>query len=83
MLVVKETKTKAAGAFIDASKEVDGYFVKAVADFMNDCGCGCAILKSDGKPLIVALREAVESARQNDTIFENSPKGDGQTNGTP
>ena len=29
----------------------------------------------------VALPEAVKNARQSDTILENSPKGDGQSNG--
>ena len=36
----------------------------------------CAILKRDGQQPIVAL-----NLRQSDTILENSPKGDSQSNG--
>ena len=79
--VVKEMKTKADSAFMAPSKELDEYLVKVVADFMSACGCGRAILKSDGEPSIVALQEAVKNARQSDTILENSPKGDSQSNG--
>ena len=39
------------------------------------------ILKSDGEPAIVAVQEAVKNSRQSDTILENSPKGDSQSNG--
>ena len=81
VLVVKKMKTKAVGAFMVPSKEVIEYLVKAVADFMNGCGCRRAILKSDGEPSIVALQEPMKNARQSDTIFENSPKGDSQSNG--
>ena len=55
--------------------------MKIVVDFMNACGCGRAILKSDGEPSIVALQEVVKNVRQSDTILENSPKGDSQSNG--
>ena len=78
MLVIKEMKTKAVGAFMVPSKELSDYLVKVVVDFMNACGCGRAILKSDGEPSIVALQEAVKNVRQSDTILENSPKGDSQ-----
>ena len=48
MLVIKEMKTKAVGAFMVPSKELSDYLMKVVVDFMNACGCGRAILKSDG-----------------------------------
>ena len=51
------------------------YLVKAVADFTNGCGCGRAILKSDGEPSFVASQKVVKNARQSDTILEDSPKG--------
>ena len=81
MLVIKEMKTKAVGAFMVPSKELSDYLVKIVADFMNACGCVRAILKSDGEPSIVALQEAVKNVRLSDTILENSPKG-GRRNDT-
>ena len=34
--------------------------VKVVVDFTSACGCGRAILKSDGEPSIVALQEALK-----------------------
>ena len=74
MLVIKETKAKAISTFMVP-------LCQAVADFMSGCGCGRAILKSDGGPAIVSLQEAVKNSRQSDTILENSPKGDGQSNG--
>ena len=37
--------------------------------------------KSDGELAIVALREAVQTSRQSDTILEMPPKGDSQSNG--
>ena len=40
-----------------------------------------APLKSDGEPAIVALQEAVKNSRQSDTILENSPKVDSESNG--
>ena len=50
-------------------------------DFMNRCGCGRAVFKSDGEPAMVAMYEAGKNARQSDTIFENSQKGDSQSSG--
>ena len=75
VLVIKEMKTKAVGAFMVPSKELSDYLVKIVADSMNACGCGRAILKSDGEPSIVALQEAVKNVRLSDTILENSKGG--------
>ena len=48
---------------------------------MSGCGCGRAILKSDGEPATVARQEAVNKTRQSGTMLENSPKGDSQSNG--
>ena len=44
-------------------KKLSDYFAKIVADFMSACGCGRAILKSDGEPSIVVLQEAVKNVR--------------------
>ena len=60
VLVTKEMKTKAVGAFMVPSQELSDYLVKVVADHMNACGCGRAILQSDGEPSIVPLQEAVK-----------------------
>ena len=48
---------------------------------MSGRGCDRATLKSDGEPAIVALQEAVKNSRQSDTILENSPKVDSESNG--
>ena len=81
VLVVKELKTNAVGAFLVPSKEVTENLVEAVVDFMSGCECGRAILMSDGELAMVAMQEAVKNARHSDTILENSSKGDGQSNG--
>ena len=57
------------------------YFVKAIADFLNGCGCNRATPQSDGEPAFIALREAVENAKQSNAILENSPRGDSQSDG--
>ena len=36
--------------------------------------------KNDGGQAIVALQEAVKNSKQSDSIHENSPKGDSQSN---
>ena len=74
-------KTKAVGAFIIPSREVIENQGETVVDFMSGCGCGRALLKSDGEPSMVALLEAVNIARQSDTILENPRKKDSQPNG--
>ena len=56
VLVVKEMKTKAVGAFVVPSEKLNEYLVKMVADFMS--ACGRAILKSVRELSIVALQEA-------------------------
>ena len=76
VLVTEETKTKAISTFTVPN----GGASKAVTDFMSGCGCGRTILKSDGELATVALQEAVKNSGQSDTIQENSPKGDSQSN---
>ena len=49
MLVVKEMKTKAVGAFMVPSKEVSEHSAMTVVDFMSGYECGRSILKSDGE----------------------------------
>ena len=41
---------------------------------MSGCGCGRAILESDGELAILALQEAAKNSRLSDTNLENSPK---------
>ena len=48
VLVIKETKTKAISTFIVPNKGASKYHVETITDFMNGCGCGRAMLKSDG-----------------------------------
>ena len=81
VLVVMETKNKEISTFMVLNKGASEHLVNAVVDFMSGCGCGRAILKSDGEPATVALQEAVKNSRQSETILENSPKGDSQSNG--
>ena len=75
-LVIKETETKAISTFMVPNNGASEYLVKAEVDFMSGCGCRRARHKSDREPTIVALQGAVKNSRQNDTILENSSKGD-------
>ena len=59
VLVIKETKTKAISTFIVPNKGASKNHVTTMTDFMSGCGCGRAMLKSDGKPTIVTLQEAL------------------------
>ena len=76
-----EPKTKAISTFTVPNKGAIEHLDKAITDFMRVCGCGRAIFTSDGGPAIVAFQEAVQNSRQSDTILENSPKRDSQSNG--
>ena len=51
--VMRET----CSTFIVPNSGAGKYFVKAVTDFMSGCGCGRAILQSDGEMAIVAFRK--------------------------
>ena len=74
VLVIEETKIKAISTFMVLNKGASEYLVKAVADSISGCGCGRAILNSDGELAIVALQEAVKNSRKSDKILENSRK---------
>ena len=39
------------------------------------------VLKSDVEPAIVAIQERAKNGRQSNTVLENSPNGDIQSNG--
>ena len=81
MLVIKVIKAKAINTFMVQNNGASEDLAKTVAVFMSGCGCGRAILKSDGEMAIFALQEAVKSSRQSDTILEHSPTGVSQSNG--
>ena len=81
VLVIKETKTKAIITFMVPNKGSSEHLVKAVVAFLSWSGCGRAILRSDGEPATVARQEAVKTSIQSDSILENSPKRDSQSNG--
>ena len=49
VLVIKETKTMAPVRSWSRTKVPMNTLSKAVVDFMSGCGCGRAILKSDGE----------------------------------
>ena len=83
VLFIKATMTKAISTFFAPNKGARKDHVTTMTDFMSGCGCGRAMLKSDGKPTIVALQEALTNSRQSDKFLENSPKEDSQSNGAP
>ena len=63
------------------SKGATPYAVKFVANFLKNLGHRKVVLKSDGEPSIVALKEAAAKETSVDWISEESPVGDHQANG--
>ena len=55
--------------------------MKFVASFLKNLGHRKVVLKSDGEPSVVALKEAAAKETGIDWISEESPVGDHQANG--
>ena len=63
------------------AKGVNEYAVQAAANELTYLGHKELILKSDGEPAIVALKEAIKSERKERIIFETSPVAESKSNG--
>jgi hypothetical protein len=48
---------------------------------IEELGCKKVILKADNEPATHALQEEVKKQRQDETLLENSPVGESQSNG--
>ena len=80
-LVIKDRQSKTIKSRVVPAKSVDPYAIKVVKDTIDQLGYKKLILKSDGEPAILALKEKVKAEREEDIILENSPAHDSQSNG--
>ena len=81
ILVVKDERTQSLAATFVDSKGATPYAVKFAANFLKNLGHRKVVLKSDGEPSVVALKEAAAKETGIDWISEESPVGDHQANG--
>ena len=86
ILVMKDIKQDETGpgmlfAQVVPAKGVQPYAVKALAGVVAQLGHQEVILKSDGEPAIVALKEAAKRERMERIVLETSPVKDSKSNG--
>ena len=81
ILVIKDEKTQMVGATFVPAKGLDPYAVKYTVAFLKSLGYKRAVLKSDGEPAIVALKEHAAKEAGVEFVSEESPVGDHQANG--
>ena len=68
-------------AMVVPSKGVQSYVVKTLADIIGQLGHQEVVLKSDGEPSIVALKEAAKRERKERIVIESSPVKESKSNG--
>ena len=70
VLVVKDMEAKAVTTLLAPNKGYDEWVVESVSKFMDGCGYGRSILKSDGEPAMLALKEAVKQSSEVEVVCE-------------
>ena len=80
-IVWKDDRTKIIKARLVPEKGASAYAVKRIAKDMKLLGYHKFIMKSDGEPAIVRLKEAVKGEMEQTIVLEESPVGDSQSNG--
>ena len=78
---MKNEYTKMIKARVVQSKGANAYAVKRAGKDVRQLGYQRMILKSDGRPAITRLKEAIRNKGAETMILEESPVGDSQTNG--
>ena len=76
ILVIKHEKTQMVGATFVPAKGLDPYAVKYTTAFLKSLGYTRVVLKSDGEPAIVALKERATKEAGVEFVSEESPVGD-------
>ena len=80
--VMTDHETKAAFAYVCECKGSESKgIVDQVVEDINKLGRTKVILKTDQEPAIRDVQRAVRDRRQHETILENSPVGESQSNG--
>ena len=79
---MKDDKSKSLHAHIvDEKGRGDGWIVAKIVDDIDALGYTSIIIKGDGEPALVQVMKEVKKARKHDTIIENPPAYDPQSNG--
>ena len=86
ILVAKDINQNGTGtgmmfAYVVPQKGVQPYAVKTLAGIVAQLGHQELILRSDGEPAIVALKEAVKRERAERIVLESSPVKESRSNG--
>ena len=83
VLVLYDHKTKAIGAWQVYRKGAVDWVVKEVNQFINSLGYGSVrvVLRSDGEPSIVALKDAIGRMRRSPTVNVETSVRDSKANG--
>ena len=86
ILVIKDLKQESSGtgmlfAHVVPQKGVQPYAVKTLAGAIAQLGHQEIVLKSDGEPAIVALKEAAKRERNERIVIEASPVKESRSNG--
>ena len=85
VLVIRDRGSGATSAMAIPAKGFDEYVMRRIATVIDSYGHDKIMMKSDGERPIVALKEAVKIFRSNadgkETLLEESPKGESQSNG--
>jgi hypothetical protein len=81
ILVVRDRRTKMAWPHVVPRKGKEGFAVRALARDLRLLGYLRVILKSDGEPSVMALKEAVRVESECEVVPEESPVGEHQSNG--
>ena len=87
IMIAVDTRSELVGigmifARVVPNKGVQSYAVKHLAVDIGLLGYPELVLKSDGEPAIVALKEAVKAERPERIVLESSPVKESKSNGT-
>ena len=81
ILILKDSKTKVVWARAVPQKGVCPYAVQRMVKDLKLLGHKRVVMKSDGEPAIVALKDAVKRESEVEIVPEESPVGEHQANG--
>ena len=86
VFVLRDHRSRVTFAHVTQGKSTNKevysqYLTKAVVEDMKALGHPKLVFKTDQEPAMVALQECVKVARDGETINQNSPVGESQSNG--
>ena len=81
MIAIKDCRSKALHAYLLDSEEANHKVVSKIAQWIDSLGYKRVIIKSAREPAIVSVQDKVRAEAKTETVPENSPKGESQSNG--